>query len=88
MICLSNYLLLKLFSSWWDIATHLTWSLLGLAEVDKLDAADFPSVFFIRLLYGLFLIMVVVLLVNMMIALLSNTYQQVQVLNKSLPSRN
>ncbi|RMX45056.1 hypothetical protein pdam_00011500 [Pocillopora damicornis] len=63
---------------WWDIATHLTWSLLGLAEVDKLDAADFPSVFFIRLLYGLFLIMVVVLLVNMMIALLSNTYQQVQ----------
>ena len=32
-------------------------------------------------LYSLFLILAVVLLVNMMIALLSNTYQQVQVLN-------
>ena len=88
MISLSNSLLLKLFSSWWNIATHLSWSLLGLADQDWLDSVDVPSVFLVRLLYGFFLIMAVVLLVNMMIALLSNTYQQVQVLNRSLPSRN
>ena len=32
-------------------------------------------------MYSFFLIMAVILLVNMMIALLSNTYKQVQVLN-------
>ncbi|XP_058950960.2 uncharacterized protein [Pocillopora verrucosa] len=63
---------------WWNIATHLSWSLLGLADQDWLDSVDVPSVFLVRLLYGFFLIMAVVLLVNMMIALLSNTYQQVQ----------
>ncbi|RMX45055.1 hypothetical protein pdam_00011501, partial [Pocillopora damicornis] len=65
-------------SFWWNIATHLSWSLLGLADQDWLDSVDVPSVFLVRLLYGFFLIMAVVLLVNMMIALLSNTYQQVQ----------
>ena len=69
------------FFSWWNIATHLGWSLLGLADLDRLNSVDNPSVSLVHVLYSFFLILAVVLLVNMMIALLSNTYQQVQVLN-------
>ncbi|XP_022803157.1 short transient receptor potential channel 7-like [Stylophora pistillata] len=82
MIICANSLLLKLFFSWWNMATHLGWSLLGLPDQDKLNSVDSRSVYLIYLLYSFFLIMVVILLVNMMIALLSNTYQQVQ--NNSL----
>ena len=58
---------------------HLCWSLLGIAELDPLDSVDNASVTLAQLLFGAFLIMGVVLLVNMMIALLSNTYQRVEV---------
>ena len=75
----SNSLLM--FFSWWNMATHLGWSLLGLADLDRLNSVDNPSVSLIHVLYSFFLIMAVILLFNMMIALLSNTYQQVQVLN-------
>ena len=61
------------------MAKHLAWSLLGLADLDSLNSVDHPSVSLIQLLYILFLIMGVVLLINMMIALLSNTYTRVQV---------
>ena len=61
------------------MAKHLAWSLLGLADLESLNSVDHQSVSLIHLLYSLFLIMGVILLVNMMIALLSNTYQQVQV---------
>ncbi|XP_022805037.1 short transient receptor potential channel 4-like isoform X2 [Stylophora pistillata] len=67
---------------WWNMATHLSWSLLGLGDLDKLNSVDNPSAFMVRLLYSFFLIIAVILLVNMMIALLSNTYQHVQ--NNSL----
>ncbi|XP_066021550.1 uncharacterized protein [Pocillopora verrucosa] len=63
---------------WWNMATHLGWSLLGLADLDRLNSVDDSSVSLIHVLYSFFLIMAVILLVNMMIALLSNTYQQVQ----------
>jgi len=58
---------------------HLCWSLLGIAELDPMDSVDSASVIFAKFLFGAFLIMGVVLLVNMMIALLSNTYQRVEV---------
>ena len=58
---------------------HLTWSLLGVAELDPLDSVDSTSVTLVHFLFGAFLIMGVILLVNMMIALLSNTYQRVEV---------
>ncbi|KAJ7393955.1 hypothetical protein OS493_003624 [Desmophyllum pertusum] len=57
---------------------YLCWSLLGVAELDPLDSVDSPSVALAHLLFGAFLIMGVILLVNMMIALLSNTYQRVE----------
>ena len=61
---------------------HLTWSLLGIAELDPLDSVDSASVTLVHFLYGAFLIMGVILLVNMMIALLSNTYQRVEVISR------
>lgn len=57
---------------------HLSWSLLGVAELDPLDSVDTASVTLAKFLFGAFLIMGVILLVNMMIALLSNTYQRVE----------
>ena len=71
--------ILCFWSSWWSMVKHLTWSLLGIAELDPLDSVDSTSATLARLLFGAFLIMGVILLVNMMIALLSNTYQRVEV---------
>ena len=68
--------------SWWTIAKHLIWSLLGVVELDPLNSTDIVSATVVRFLYGAYLIMGVVLLINMMIALLSNTYQRVQVSNR------
>ena len=65
--------------SWWTIARHLIWSLLGIVELDPMESMDKPSVTVGYALYGAFLIMGVILLINMMIALLSNTYTRVQV---------
>ena len=58
---------------------HLCWSLLGIAELDPLESVDITSVTLAKLLFATFLIMGVILLVNMMIALLSNTFQRVEV---------
>ncbi|XP_020900750.1 short transient receptor potential channel 5-like [Exaiptasia diaphana] len=64
---------------WWRSLLHLVWSLLGIADLDPLKSSDGPSNILAQLLYGLFLIMAVVMMMNMMIALLSNTYQHVEV---------
>ena len=58
---------------------HLSWSFLGIEELDPLESVDSASVTMAHLLFAAFLIMGVILLVNMMIALLSNTYQRVKV---------
>ena len=58
---------------------HLCWSLLGIADLEPLDSVDNPSVILAHFLFGSFLVLGVILLVNMMIALLSNTYQRVEV---------
>ena len=70
-----------MFFSWWNMAKYHGWSLLGLVDLDSLNSVDNPSVSLIHVLYSFFLIMAVIFLVHMMVALLSNTYQQVQVLN-------
>ena len=61
--------------------SHLGWSLLGNAgaESDPMASVDTPSVTLVRILYAAFLIMGVILLINMLIALLSNTYQRTEV---------
>ncbi len=70
------------FFSWWSMIVHLSWSLLGVAEkFDPMTSADPPSGAFARVLYAVFLIIGAILLINMLIALLSNTYQRVEVSN-------
>ena len=67
-------------SSWWKMATHLTWSLLDLSEeLTPLKSADYLSETLAHLLYAGYLVLALILLINMLIALLSNTYQRVQV---------
>ncbi|XP_048578368.1 uncharacterized protein LOC116618328 [Nematostella vectensis] len=63
---------------WWGAVRHLIWSLLGRVDLESLESSDGSSELLARVLYGLFLIMGVLMLMNMMIALLSNTYQQVE----------
>jgi hypothetical protein len=66
---------------------YLTWSLLGIAELDPLQSSDVASDLLANLLFGIFLILGVVMLMNMMIALLSNTYQQIEVKRLKIPIR-
>ena len=64
------------------MVTFLGWSLLGASEdfdPIAMSSADFPSQTLARILYASFLIMGAILLINMLIALLSNTYQRIEV---------
>ena len=73
-----NYVIsLSLFGSWWTIINHLGWTLLGVSEEsDHMTSVDVPSETLARLFYATFLIFGAILLINMLIALLSNTYQR------------
>ena len=56
------------------------WTLLGVSDdFDPMKSFDLPSMTLAQILLALFLIMGVVLLINMLIALLSNTYQRIEV---------
>lgn len=61
------------------MAKLLAWSCLGMTDLEPLNSVDHPSMTLTYLLYSLFLIMGVILLVNMMVALLTHTYERVQV---------
>lgn len=64
---------------WWEITKHLSWSLLELSDgLDVFKSADSVSETLARMLFAAYLIMALILLINMLIALLSNTYQRVQ----------
>ncbi|CAH3164803.1 unnamed protein product [Porites evermanni] len=64
---------------WWKITTHLGWSLLDLSEgLSTLESSDSYSETLARLLFAAYLVFALILLINMLIALLSNTYQRVQ----------
>ena len=63
---------------------HLAFSLLGVTGLDQFESVDRSSEVMAKLLYAIFLIMGVILLINMMIALLSNTYQHVQVRKRKI----
>ena len=60
---------------------HLVWTLLGITELDPFNTIghESSSDSLGRILYGIFIIGALVLLVNMMIAVLSHTYERVQV---------
>ncbi|XP_031548660.1 short transient receptor potential channel 2-like [Actinia tenebrosa] len=62
--------------SWWSIAKHLLWSFL--LEPQVLIVPYERTIVFVQILYVLFLIIAVVMLMNMMIAILTNTYQRAE----------
>ncbi|XP_031555641.1 short transient receptor potential channel 2-like, partial [Actinia tenebrosa] len=64
------------FESWWSIAKHLLWSFL--LEPQVLHVPFERTIVFAQILYVLFLIIAVVMLMNMMIAILTNTYQRAE----------
>lgn len=67
-------------SSWLSIIFQLGLSLLDLSDgLEFFKSADSFSEGLVHLLFAIYLIMAMVLLINMLIALLSNTYQRVQV---------
>ena len=78
------YLFIYLFTcSWWTIIIHMCWTVLGVShDFDLTTSVDVPSETITRFLYAGFFIMGVILLINMLIALLSNTYQRIQVHNR------
>ena len=55
-----------------------------MTEVDSLNSVDEATVTLCKVLYAIYLVVAGVLLMNMMIALLSNTYQRVEVRYKLL----
>ncbi|KAL9984603.1 hypothetical protein ACROYT_G006916 [Oculina patagonica] len=66
-------------SCWWEILKHLCWTLLGMTELELFNTGmETPSDHLAQALYAVFIIAALVLLVNMMIAVLSNTYERVQ----------
>ncbi|PFX26324.1 Short transient receptor potential channel 4 [Stylophora pistillata] len=68
------------FTRWWDIARDLVRSLLGMTSLTPLEShkEHGPSAILANLLYIRFLVVGAILLINLMIALLSNTYEIVQ----------
>ena len=81
-----TFILISVFFSfsWEKIAKKLGWSLLDLSkELDFFNSIDSFTATFSRLSYAAYLFVALILLINMLIALLSNTYQRVQA---SVPS--
>lgn len=65
--------------SWYNIMKHLAWTLLGITELEIFSTTESASDFLATILYAIFIVVALVLLVNMMIAVLSHTYERVQV---------
>ena len=80
MITLTTVVIFLSTYSWWAMFSHLGWSLLDRSEESgPMISVDPLSVLIAQILYAAFLIMGAVLLINMLIALLSSTYQKTEV---------
>lgn len=69
----------SLSDSWWSMFKHLGFSLVGLSQFHPVTSVDLPAEALAQILYAAFLIWGVILLINMLIALLSHTYEQTKV---------
>ena len=79
MSCSSTYSLYK-------ASTHLIWSVFGLSDLEKLESQEQLSSTVAAILYMVFLIFSVIMLVNMLVALLTKTYDKVEVSKKLINS--
>lgn len=79
------YFITILFSSLFKASTHLIWSVFGLTNLETMESRDNLSTAVVGVLYVMFLILSVIMLVNMLVALLTNTYNKVEVSNLLYP---
>ena len=68
------------FFSLFKASTHLVWSVFGLTNLETMKSHGELSSAVVGVLYVLFLILSVIMLINMLVALLTNTYQKVEVM--------
>lgn len=59
-------------------STHLVWSVFGLTNLETLESHDTWSDTVVGILYVMFLVLTVIMLINMLVALLNNTYSKVE----------
>ena len=71
--------------SLYKASTHLIWSVFGLTDLEKMESQEQLSSTVVGVLYVLFLIISVIMLVNMLVALLTNTYDKVEVSKELTP---
>ena len=76
---------LFLLHSLFKTAAHLVWSVFGLTNLETMESHDTWSSTIVDVLYVMFLILSVIMLINMLVALLTNTYNKVEVNNFAVP---
>ncbi|CAH3147513.1 unnamed protein product, partial [Porites lobata] len=62
-----------------EASTHLIWSVFGLTNLETLESHDIWSNTVVGILFVMFLVLSVVMLINMLVALLTNTYNKVEI---------
>ena len=72
---------LFLLHSLFKASTHLIWSVFGLTNLETLESHDIWSNTVVGILFVMFLVLSVIMLINMLVALLNNTYNKVEVNN-------
>ena len=73
--------MLFLLHSLFKASTHLIWSVFGLTNLETLESHDIRSNTVVGILFVMFLVLSVIMLINMLVALLTNTYNKVEVNN-------
>ena len=76
---------LFLLHSLFKTAAHLVWSVFGLTNLETMESHDTWSSTIVDVLYVMFLILSVIMLINMLVALLTNTYNKVEVNDFAVP---
>lgn len=60
----------------------LFWTMFGVANQDYVDMPQFVLAEFVgRILYGIFTLVIVIVLLNMLIAMITNSFQKIEVMS-------
>lgn len=63
----------------------LFWTMFGMANPEYVDMQDFLLAEFVgRIFYGIFTLLIVIVLLNMLIAMISNSFQRIEVSKTSV----
>lgn len=63
-----------------ETINFLFWTMFGVANQDYVDMPEYVLAEFIgRILYGIFTLVIVIVLLNMLIAMITNSFQKIEV---------